>query len=63
MGRRQNSPESGRGERIEYGAMISEHTVAPAVHPVSTERDWVILDSPVMLIYVLPQKSLAALGD
>ena len=29
----------GRGERVEYCAMLSKHTVAPAVHPVSTERD------------------------
>ena len=39
-----------------------ERTVAPALHPVSTESDWVILESPVMLINVLPQKSLEALG-
>lgn len=45
----------------DYGG--KRDTVAPALQPVNTDRFWVIFDSPVRLMYVWPQKSLAALEE
>ena len=40
----------------------TKDSVAPAEKPVNIDSGWVILESPLMLRYVLPQKSFAALA-